>query len=106
MAHETRHPGSASHDVSFSDEISTTTLVKLLVRKGILTTKEVLEEERNTRLQQQVVEAKLEHHLEHKQKKRSRIKKWASKHKWSRRVTARLLGWEWKRSKSDSGSAG
>ncbi len=100
MTHETRQHGAASHDVSFSDEISTTTLVKLLVRKGILTTKEVLEEERMTRLHHQVVETKLEHHLEHKHKKRSRLKKWASKYKWSRRVTATLFGWEWKRAKS------
>lgn len=108
MTHESRqyssHSSGTHQDISFSDEISTTTLVKLLVRKGILTTKEVLEEERVTRLHNQVVEAKIEHHLshKHKHKKQSRFKKWAAKHKWSRRLTAILFGWEWKRSKHSS----
>ena len=92
----------SDQDVSFSDEISTTTLVRLLVRKGILTTKEVLEEERVTRLQEQVVDSKIKHRLSHKHKKRSLFKHWASRHKWSRRLTARLFGWEWKRSKHNS----
>ncbi len=98
------HSSGTHQDISFSDEISTTTLVKLLVRKGILTTKEVLEEERVTRLHNQVIDAKIEHHIANKHRKHSRFKKWASKHKWSRRLTARLFGWEWKRSKSTTNS--
>ncbi len=94
----------SQQDVSFSNEISTTTLVKLLVRKGILTTKEVLEEERLTRLQQHIVDANLEHEHSVKKKKMPRFKQWASRHRWSRRVTARLFGWEWKRAKHNNGT--
>jgi hypothetical protein len=92
-------------DISFSNEISTTTLVKLLIRKGILTPKEVLEEERVTRFNKQIVENKIQNHLLQKKKKRSRLKRWASKHRWSRRLTSRLFGWEWKRNKHSHHSA-
>lgn len=102
-----KHAGNTNHadnslgqsDISFSNEISTTTLVKLLIRKGILTPKEVLEEERLTRFNQQIVESKIQSHLSRKKKKRSRLKRWASKHRWSRRLTSRLFGWEWKKNK-------
>jgi len=84
-------------DTSFSNEISTSTLVKLLVRKGLLSPAEILEEERTTRLRilenQNKIQQKLRvHHL-----KRSRMKRWAAKHRWARRLTSALFGWEWKK---------
>ncbi|MBN1481799.1 hypothetical protein EH223_05605 [candidate division KSB1 bacterium] len=91
-------------DVSFSDEISTTTLVKLLVRKGILTSNEILNEERQTRLRHDIVKDKIHNHLSFKKRKQSRFKRWAAKHRWSRRLTYRLFGWEWKKSKHSHSS--
>jgi hypothetical protein len=82
-------------DLSFSTEISTATLVKLLVRKGLLIPSELVEEERQTRLN--LKDAVGDSSKTHDQHKRSRFKRWASKHKWSRHLTRRLFGWEFKR---------
>ncbi|MBN1466291.1 hypothetical protein JXA02_11045 [candidate division KSB1 bacterium] len=87
------------HELAFASEISTSTLVKLLVHKGILSPGEILETERQMRLKKFTVDEKLNLHQETGQKKHARLKKWASKKRWSRRLTARLFGWEWKRTK-------
>lgn len=82
-------------DLSFSTEISTATLVKLLVRKGLLAPSELVEEERQTRLNQKDSAGESTYTNDHH--KRARFKRWASKHKWSRRLTRRLFGWDFKR---------
>lgn len=86
-------------DQTFSNEISTATLVKLLIRKNVLSPSEILEEERETRRlkidEHNKTHAKLQKHKH----KRARFKKWASKHRWSRRLTSKLFGWEWKKVK-------
>jgi hypothetical protein len=82
-------------DLSFSNEISTATLVKLLVRKGLLAPSELVEEERQTRLNQNDSGGESPSTPDHH--KRSRFKRWASKRKWSRRLTRRLFGWDYKR---------
>lgn len=82
-------------DLSFSTEISTATLVKLLVRKGLLAPSELVEEERRTRLNQKDSDG--DSTYTHDPHKRSRLKRWATKHKWSRRLTHRLFGWDFKR---------
>ena len=86
-------------DTLFANEISTSTLVSVLINKGIVTTNEIIEAERHVRLKQFISE---EQQNQQRQKKKLsfRLKKWASKKRWSRRLTARLFGWEWKRQKT------
>lgn len=81
-------------DLSFSSEISTAALVRLLVRKGIVAPAELLEEERRTRL---VLTATSEDSATHTHPSKSRLKRWAAKRRWTRRLTHRLFGWEFKR---------
>lgn len=83
-------------DYSFSNEISTATLVKVLIRKGILTPSEILDEERNTRLDILEEYNKTKKIKKHRHK-RSKLKKWAARHRWSRRLTTKIFGWEWKK---------
>jgi hypothetical protein len=90
------------HELAFVTEISTSTLVELLVRKGILSPGEILEAERQSRLKHYIKDEKLNRRQEGVRKKHARLKKWASKKRWRRRLTARLFGWEWKRNKVSS----
>ncbi|MBN1561794.1 hypothetical protein JW998_16205 [candidate division KSB1 bacterium] len=89
-------------DLAFAAEISTATLVELLIHKGILSPGEILEAERQARLRRFHNDEKIKQRQEGGRKKHARLKKWASKKRWSRRLTARLFGWEWKRSKVSS----
>lgn len=82
-------------DASFLSEISSATLVKLLIRKGILTPAEIIKEERQTRIE----EDERNQTNSHASTKRSKFKHWASKHRWSRRLTHLLFGWNWRRSR-------
>lgn len=91
-------------DVSFSEEISTATLVKLLVRKGIFTTNEIIDEERQTRLSQQIALNRMSNHTSQKKRKQSWFKRWAGKKRCRRRLTSLLFGWEWKKTKHSHSS--
>ncbi|RPH99351.1 MAG: hypothetical protein EHM72_11250 [Calditrichaeota bacterium] len=81
-------------DLSFSTEISTATLVKLLIQKGIVSPAEIIEEERQMRFLKLHSDATESYTTKHHH---SKLKKWAVKHRWSRRLTHRLFGWEFKR---------
>ena len=91
----TSQPTAPQHaDLSFSSEISTAALVRLLVRKGIVTPAELLEEERRNRLS---LTAPSEDSASRTHLSKSRLKRWAAKRRWTRRLTHRLFGWEFKR---------
>jgi hypothetical protein len=81
-------------DLSFSSEISTATLTKLLIQKGIISPAEIIEEERKMRFLKLYTDAYEPEATKHHH---SRLKKWAVKHRWSRRLTHFLFGWEFKR---------
>jgi hypothetical protein len=75
------------YDYSFVDEISVATLTKLLISKGLLTVEEVISEEKKNR----------SNHNTDKSKKMPWYKQWAARQRWSRRLTAKLFGWHWKK---------
>ena len=85
-------------DYSFAQEISTATVVKLLVSKGILSLQEILEEEKKTRSHSIINPATTKDKTGHQ--KNHGIRKLASKYRWSRRVTSLIFGWQWKKSKT------
>ena len=86
-------------DFSFANEISVATLVRLLVKKGIFTVDEVVSEEVKTRSKKSDSSQD-----ESRQRKSSRLKRFASRHRWSRQLTASIFGWHWKRVKVRSTS--
>lgn len=112
---------SALPDMDFTSEISTAALVRLLVKKGIVTSSEVLEAERQNREEaQQYKESvaepssesresdaskKTRHHY-HDYRKHSTLKNWASRKKWRRRLTTMLFGWHWRKSKHNYKTSG
>jgi hypothetical protein len=83
-------------DLSWISEISRETLIKVLIRKNIIIPNDLIEEERHTRAQPSPKPATIHHHHS------SHLKRFASHHKWGRRITARLFGWEWKKVKPTS----
>jgi hypothetical protein len=85
-------------DHSFVQEISTATVVKLLISKGVLSLQEILDEEKKTRshsVSHPTAEAILTGH--HKNRG---IRKLAAKHRWSRRLTTTLFGWQWRKTRT------
>ena len=83
-------------DFSFANEISTSTLVRLLVRKGIFTVDEIVTEEVRERSDTPPANRTSNKSQNHKS---SWLRRKAAHHRWSRRLTARLFGWEWRRVK-------
>ena len=93
---DSRYPAS-KRDYTWTDEISPSTIIRLLVEKGILTPHEIIEEERRARS------------LGRKKDARQPngkmawlsipVRRLASKHRWSRRLTSFLFGWQWKKAK-------
>jgi hypothetical protein len=85
-------------DHSFAQEISTATVVRLLISKGIISLQEILEEEKKTRSHSnfhQTFEANITGH--HKNKG---IRRLAAKRRWTRRLTSFLFGWQWRKTKT------
>lgn len=89
----------ATPDFEFSGEISSTALVRVLIKKGIVTSDELINEERERRdsifstiRTRDRDRTEHEDHIHH-----SRLKNWASKKRWRRRITGLLLGWKWKK---------
>lgn len=90
---------SSKIDQAFSSQISSAALVSVLIRKGVVSAAELLEEERRLRAANRSEHAPNEgEHVHH----RSRLKRWASKRRWSRRLTHFLFGWEFKRVRVES----
>ena len=94
---------SAVPDFSFAQEISTATVVRLLVSKGIVSLKEILEEEKNTRAHMTMHAAEETNPPAHH--KHKCIRRLAAKHRWSRRLTSLLFGWQWRKSRTAPSSS-
>ena len=84
----------AEPDATFLKEISTAALTKLLIKKGVLTPSEILQQERELRLYAGNLSSKSK---THQPNQRGRVRQWASKRRWSRRLTKSFLGWKWKK---------
>ncbi len=80
---------------AFLKEISTETLTILLIKKGLLTPAELLEQERTLRCKA-TGDSK---HTTYSNSSRSPgfARHWASKKRWRRKFTSALFGWEWKK---------
>lgn len=100
--HETKVDAQPRSEYSIIDNISAATLTKLLIRKGLLSITEIMEEERRAKITEAIIEQKLNRHLQKDKQKFAGLKRWAAKKRWARRLTARLFGWEWKRAKHTS----
>jgi len=95
-----RQPANPQFDFSWIENISLTTIICLLVEKGILTPSEIIDKERKLRLSEKNEYKVSAKHSNHHHS--SPIKNLASKYRWSRHLTAKLFGWHWKKSKSHS----
>ncbi len=91
-------------DFSWIENISLSTIIYLLVEKGIFTPNEIIDKERKLRLaakSEYKAYATHSHHSNHSNHHHSSpIKNFACKYRWSRRLTSKIFGWKWKKSKS------
>lgn len=81
-------------DDAWVEEISQKTVIKVLLKKGVVTARELLDAEKQNRA-----------HPSHKSfqsshRPNSWIKRFAAHYRWSRRLTHLLFGWDWKRVKA------
>ncbi len=90
------------------DRISVESLVALLVRKGLCTEAELLEEENlrraeNSRYQdsQYVRIENDDVDAEHWERPQHPLRKVFAKYRWSRRLGTAIFGWKWKKLKKD-----
>ncbi len=90
------HAGAPEPDAAFLKEISTATLARLLIKKGILSPSEILQQEREIRSgMPDFYESRPRAGKRHG--KTGRIRRWAAKRRWRRRLTSKVFGWEWKK---------
>ena len=81
-------------DYQFSDSISLSTLVKLLVEKGIILPDELIACEKEYQNAKQRAQ---QQENENRKTFRNWIRQKAKKYWWLRRITARMFGWDWKK---------
>jgi hypothetical protein len=89
-------------DTAFLKEISTAALTKLLIKKGLVTPSEILQQERELRsrdFDHSIGQTSAKH-----SNKNGRVRQWASKKRWSRQLTSTLFGWEWKKTRHEKPS--
>ena len=92
---DSREPGSLP-DFSFANQISPGTLVRLLIRKGILTVEEIIDEEKKAREHSQTKIPP--HSFQATQRHRHAfLKRFFARYKFTRKLSSRLFGWEWKK---------
>lgn len=89
----------AEPDAEFLKEISTATVLKLLLKKGILTCSEILQQERELRLQDSTYETGRNSPQQYEKSRTFRTM--ISKKRWSRRLATLLFGWEWKKTRHE-----
>lgn len=85
-------------DYEFIQSISLASLIRILVDKGVISTEELLKYE----LEYKNFKGNRHHVDSDNNQHHSRLhlfKRWASKRRWSRNLTNRLFGWEWKKVK-------
>jgi len=103
MADKPKKDDNAAHeplpDFTFANRISTGTLVRLLIRKGILSIEELVKEERQAKEFREQLGKKPDsfHLISHHRHNQSRFKRFTARHKWARKLTSFLFGWEWKK---------
>lgn len=83
-------------DLSWITEISKESLITVLIQKNILQANDLIETERHSRAHPSKKTYSTHHHHS------SPFKRFASHHKWTRQITGRLFGWEWKKVKTSS----
>jgi len=87
-------------DDEFANSVTLASLVKILVSKGIVTVEELLSVERHNRDFHHSSES---YSTVHKTKRKGNLlKRIAVRHRWSRRLTTRLFGWQWKKISASS----
>lgn len=93
---ESQHEAQLEPDTAFLKEISTAALVDLLIKKGIVNPAELLQQERELRY----VSADTGTARSYRKKKHGEeglLRRWASRRRWSRRLTTALFRWKWKK---------
>lgn len=91
--HSSRNAQQTEPDTAFLNEISTAAVAELLIKKGILNTAELLQQERELR-------RRVTSHSTTGKSTRGRdslLRRWASGRRWSRHLTKIIFGWEWKK---------
>jgi hypothetical protein len=96
-------------DYSFTREISTATLIRLLISKGILTSEEIIAAEKLQRIRQKrpTHSATYQRPQDRQNPQENSIKltffkKFISRHRRLRKLTSALFGWQWKKVKVKS----
>lgn len=93
--HQVRPPQDHEVDFPLADTISLRTVVNLLLRKGVVTVQELLDEEsRNLAWGD---EAPAAEPTETRRERTRRLKRLMSKRRFTRRLGTWLFGWRWKR---------
>lgn len=98
MISNNEKPDKLTIDYEFIHSISLASLIRLLVDKGVITTEDLLKYEleyKNFKANRHHNDFGNNHHHSHLRW----LKRLASKRRWSRNLTARLFGWEWKKVK-------
>ncbi len=88
--------------------VSMEALINVLIKRGLCTENELLAEENRlhavsetaSRLNFAPVQIQRESY-EHKRHDNNRLRRWAAKRQWSRRVGTLLFGWKWHRKKRE-----
>lgn len=103
------------HDTDFSesgvnaaDGVSMEALINVLIKRGLFTESELLAEENRLQARRETasplnftpVQIQRESY-EHKRYDNNRLRRWAAKRQWSRKLGTLLFGWKWHRKKRD-----
>ena len=86
-------------ELLLTHQISMETLIRVLISKGIISIDELLSEQEKMNAMMLSNQADLPAHYS-AIRKNSRLKRFASKQRWSRKLTAFLFGWQWKKVKN------
>jgi hypothetical protein len=101
-----------------ADQVSMEALINVLIKRGLCTENELLAEENRLHARRdtaprlnftpvQIQRESYEHvqiqheSYEHKRHDNNRLRRWASKRQWSRKLGTLLCGWKWHRKKRD-----
>jgi hypothetical protein len=94
------------------EQISLEAAIRVLIKRGICTEAELLAEEKRLRSLVETARAPeqpfhftpVQTHSEqhrHRRQDSNRIRRWAAKRSWSRKLGSLLFGWKWHRKKND-----
>jgi hypothetical protein len=102
-----RHEG-RSHQLISVQRVSVEALVAVLVRRGLCTAAELIEEEARLRSEsgrfddsQYVRIGDGDTHAEHGHRQQHPLRRYFAKYRWTRRLGTALFGWKWKKTKKD-----